>query len=201
MSKNKDYETAKLELLQLNFSKCEPYFKQNNYLLELGYCKMLRGKIKDAKKIFAAIANNNPRAHWGLRLIQFIEGYVCFNPTYFEIRNFLEIDINLLIEAEQYKAVENIINGDGLFADVNPESYKFIARVMMYHEYHDIAKIYLDKGLDHTYSDPELHILRAEYYLAKDDKEMAIKSLRTCLEVLPEYYPAVMRLEALGEEA
>lgn len=195
----KDYEIAKKELLQLNFSKCEPYFKKNKNLLELGYCKLLRGKLKDAKKLFAAISNHNPRGHWALRLIQFIEGYVCFMPTYFEIRNFLEIDIHLLLKAKQIKFVENIINGDDLFAEVNTESYKFIARVLMFNKHYDIAKIYLDKGINYSYTDPELHILNAEYHLINNDKESAIKSLRNCLNVLPEYYPAKTKLKELGE--
>ena len=189
-----NYELAKQDLLNLNIKNCEKFFKNNNYILEFGYCELLKGNLGNAKRIFAKISNHNLRAHWALRMIQFIDGYVTFLPTYFEIRNFLEVDINLLLKARKLDWVEGIINGDDLFFSVNSESYKFIARVLMYNNFQDIAKIYLDKGIDNSYGDPELHIILADYYLFKKDKENAIKSLNTCLNVLPEYYPAKKKL-------
>src|SRR5574344_1655124 len=96
-----NYEIAKRQLLNIDIEKCESFFKKNDYSLELGYCKLLTEDIDSAKIIFSKIANSNPRAHWALRLIQFIEGFVSFLPSYFEIRNFLEIDINLLLKADK----------------------------------------------------------------------------------------------------
>lgn len=191
------YEEAKTQLLNLNFKKCENFFKKNQYLLEWGYCNLLKGNIEVAKNIFSTIANHNPRAHWALRLIQFIEGFVSFLPSYFEVRNFLEIDINLLLKANKIKFVENIINGDDLFYSVNGESYKFIARVLMYNGYPEVAKIYLDKGISNSYTDPELHIILADYYLYKKDTASAINSLNKCLSILPNYYPAKKKLQVL----
>ncbi|MBR1907901.1 hypothetical protein IJ818_03090 [bacterium] len=192
------YDAAKQDLLNLNFKNCEQYFKKNHCRLELGYCELLQGNLENAKKMFVPISNNNPRAHWALRMIQFIERYVTFLPTYFEIRNFLEIDINLLIKAKKIDWVENIINGDDLFFSVNGESYKFIARVLMYNNYADVAKIYLDKGLDNSYGDPEIHIILADYYLSKNNKEDAQKALKNCLRILPEYFPAKKRLAEIN---
>lgn len=193
-----NYETAKKDLLDLNFKNCEKYFQNNDYQLEFGYCELLKGNLDNAKRIFAPISNYNPRAHWALRMIQFIEGYVTFLPSYFEIRNFLEIDIYLLLKAKKLNWVENIINGDDLFFSVNSESYKFIARVLMYNNYAEVAKIYLDKGIENSYGDPEIHIILADYYLSKNDKEKAIKSLTNCLRILPEYYPAKKKLKELN---
>lgn len=192
------YETAKQDLLNLKFKDCEKFFKNNHYALEFGYCELLKGNLNNAKKILSQISNNNPRAHWALRMFQFIEGYVTFLPTYFEIRNFLEIDINLLLKARKIDWVENIINGDDLFFSVNSESYKFIARVLMYNNYPEIAKIYLDKGIDNSYGDPEIHIILADYYLFKKDKEKAQRSLTNCLRILPEYYPAKKKLQEIN---
>ena len=188
------YESAKEDLLDLNLNNCEKYFKENDYQLEFGYCELLKGHIGNAKKIFAPISNQNPRAHWALREIQFIEGYVTFLPTYFEVRNFLEIDINLFLKAKKIDWVENIINGDDLFFSVNSESYKFIARVLMYNNFPEVAKIYLDKGISTSYGDPELHIILADYYLYKKDTALAKKSLNNCLKVLPNYFPAKKKL-------
>ena len=193
-----EYESAKRELLDLKFEKCENYFRTNNYPLEFGYCELLKGNLDNAKRILAPISKNNPRAHWALRMIQFIEGYVTFLPTYFEIRNFLEVDIYLLLKAKKIDWVENIINGDDLFFSVNSESYKFIARVLMYNKFSEVAKIYLDKGLENTYGDPELHIILADYYIFKNEIEKAKKTLNNCLRILPGYYPAKKKLQELN---
>ena len=192
-----DYEVAKQKLLDLDFTECEEYFCKNKLYLELGYCELLQGNLSNAKTSFENISHVNPRAHWALRMIQFIEGYVTFLPTYFEIRNFLEIDINLLLKADKMEWVENIINGDDLFYSVNGESYKFIARVLMYNDYPEVAKIYLDKGINNSYGDPELHIILAEYWIYKKNKEKAIKTLKNCLRFIPEYYPANKLLKEL----
>lgn len=193
-----NYESAKNELINLNFENCEKYFLNNNYILEFGYCELLKGSLDNAKRIFAKVSNRDLRAHWALRMIQFIDGYVTFLPSYFEIRNFLEVDINLLLKARKLDWVEGIINGDDLLFSVNSESYKFIARVLMYNNFQKIAKIYIDKGIDKTYGDPELHIILADYYLFKNDKENAIKTLNNCIKILPGYYPAKKKLAELN---
>lgn len=193
-----EYELAKEKLINLDLKNCEDYFRKNKLYLELGYCELLKGNLENSKKLFANISNYNPRAHWALRMIQFIEGYVTFLPTYFEIRNFLELDIDLLLKANKIEWVENIINGDDLFYSVNSESYKFIARVLMYDDYPEIAKIYLDKGINNSYGDPELHIILADYWLYKKDREKAIKTLKNCTRILPDYYPAKKKLIELN---
>lgn len=193
-----DYKSAKKDLLDLKLDNCEKFFKENDYQLEFGYCELIKGHLSNAKKIFAHLSNYNPRAHWALREIQFIEGYVTFLPTYFEVRNFLEIDIYLFLKAKKLDWVENIINGDDLFFSVNSESYKFIARVLMYNNYPEVAKIYLDKGIENSYSDPEIHIIMADYYLYKNNKDMAKKALNNCLRVLPNYFPAKKKLSELN---
>lgn len=193
-----EYELAKEKLINLDLKNCEDYFRKNKLYLELGYCELLKGNLENSKKLFANISNYNPRAHWALRMIQFIEGYVTFLPTYFEIRNFLELDIDLLLKANKIEWVENIINGDDLFYSVNSESYKFIARVLMYDDYPEIAKIYLDKGINNSYGDPELHIILADYWLYKKDREKAIKTLKSCARILPDYYPAKKKLIELN---
>lgn len=193
-----EYELAKEKLINLDLKICEDYFRKNKLYLELGYCELLKGNLENSKKLFANISNYNPRAHWALRMIQFIEGYVTFLPTYFEIRNFLELDIDLLLKANKIEWVENIINGDDLFYSVNSESYKFIARVLMYNDYPEIAKIYLDKGINNSYGDPELHIILADYWLYKKDRKKAIKTLKNCARILPDYYPAKKKLMELN---
>ena len=108
------YQDAK-KLFLLGDYFVEDYFQQNDYLLEYGYCKLLKGEVGEAKPVFKELSRNDLRANWAGKLINFIEGYVLSIPSYFQIRNFLEIDLNLLIQAGQPAYVENIINGADLF--------------------------------------------------------------------------------------
>ena len=183
------YQDAKKFFL-LGDCSGEDFFYQNNYMLEYAYCKLLKGDVEAAKPVFKDLAKFDFRAGWASKLIYFIEGYVLSVPSYFQIRNFLEIDLNLLIKAGQPDYVENIINGADLFYSVNPESYKFIARVMMNNQFGEIAFIYLNKAKDKFYYDPELHLMLANCHIARGDKAAAKKSINDCLMILPNYFPA-----------
>ena len=118
-------------------------------------------------------------------------------PTYLQVRNFLEIDIALLIKAGQIVAVENVINACDIFYQINQESYKFIARVMLNYNYPTVAKIFLAKGVEKCYYDPELHFLYGNYHLQYNNLLLARHEFETCLKVLPGYYPAKMMLDKL----
>lgn len=191
------YKSAKDLFLSGDYS-VDNYFEQNKYQLEHAYCKLLSGDIQEAKKAFLEIAEIDLRADWGAKLIQFIEGYVEESPSYFQIRNFLEIDLNLLIQAGQAEYVENIINGADIFYSINPESYKFISRVMLFNDYTEIALYYLNKAKDKFFYDPEMHYMLANCYYKKGEFPKARKAIANCLSILPEYYPAKKLLKMLG---
>jgi len=185
------YLEAKNRFLIGDFVGAEIFFKQNNFILEYGYCKFFSGDFASAKVIFRTIASSDLRADWAEKLIQFVEGYVAFPPSFFQIRNFLEIDLNLLIQAKRPEFVENIINGADIFYSVNPESYKFIARVMMFNDYLSIAVHYLMKAKDKFYYDPEMHFMLAQCYIKTGEILLAKQSINVCLSILPNYIPAV----------
>lgn len=192
------YIEAKNKFLSCDYSSAEKFFNENSYALELGYCKLLAGDVQSAKIIFKSLSNEDLRANWAEKLIQFINGYVMQIPSYFQIRNFLEIDLNLLIQARKPEYVENIINGADLFYSVNPESYKFIARVMIFNEFYDVAFHFLKKAKDKFYYDPELHLMLANCYIKYGEKNQAKKSINNCLKILPDYFPAKRLLEQLN---
>ena len=83
---------------------------------------------------------------------------------------------------------------------VNSQSYKYIARVMMNNGYFDIAKTYLDKAREQTFNDPELHFMYCQHHIRNQEFDKALKSIEECLDILPEYYPAVKIKEALLKE-
>lgn len=195
-----DYFEAKECLVNLELDKCEDFFKENNYQLEYGYCELLRGNVNVARKIFTPIREIDLRADWAYLFIQFMNNYIQFMPSYLQIRNFLEIDIGLLIKASLSEAVENVINACDIFYRINPESYKFIARVLFNYDYLTLAKIFLNKGVENSYNDPELHFIYGKYHLLYKNDLLAKREFETCLNVLPNYYPAKMMLENLSKQ-
>lgn len=192
-----NYNEAKLYLTNAEIDKCEQFFEENNYQLEYGYCKMLKGEVNEARKIFTPIRDSDMRADWAYLFIQFMNNYIQFMPSYLQVRNFLEIDISLLIKAGLPDAVENVINACDIFYQINQESYKFIARVLLNYNYPMLAKIFLNRGVERCYNDPELHFLYGNYHLLYNNKTLAQHEFETSLEVLPGYYPAKMMLEKL----
>ena len=190
------YQEAKNRFLSGDYS-VEDFFKQNNFLLECAYCKLISGDLTEAEVVFSKLSAQDFRADWAIKLISFIQNKVLVIPSYFQIRNFLEIDLNLLLQAGQAQFVENIINGADLFYSVNPESYKFIARVMLNNDFVEIALYYLNKAKERFYNDPEMHLMLANCYIKKGEIPKAKESIQNCLTILPEYFPAKRLLSEL----
>ena len=184
------YNEAKKLFLSGDYTSAESFFEQHDCLVEYGYCKLLAGDFGVAKSIFKTAAGNDFRANWAEKLVQFIEGRVSDMPSYFQIRNFLEIDLNMLIFNKKPDFVENIINGADLFYSVNQESYKFIARVMLFNDFNGVALHYLKKAKDKFYYDPEMHLMLANCYIKMDENRLAKQSINNCLTILPDYLPA-----------
>lgn len=193
-----DYSKAKEKLLAVQDLSCRKFFLENGYLLEYAYCELLDDNLEIAKEIFYSLREKDVRAHWGYILISFIEGQVTEYPTYFEIRNFLEIDLNILIKYFKGDYVEKILRYSDFMFSVNPEVYKFIGRVLYNNNMEIQAMYFLENAKSYFYHDPELHFLIAYIYYNKNDFQKSEKSLQDCLYVLPKYYPAVALLKKIG---
>ena len=174
-----NYEEAKNCLTEIKIKECLPFFKANGMLLEEGYCELLSDKLNDAKRTFT-------------------KNYIQFFPSYLQIRNFLEIDIGLLIKAGLNEYVENVINSADIFFQINQESYKFIARALINYDYWEVAKIFLNKGVERCYNDPELHFIYGNYHLKHNNRLLALHEFETSLEVLPDYFPAKKMIKELS---
>lgn len=192
-----NYENAKIKLLTADIKGCQQFFKRNGYKLEEAYSELLNDNLKNAKEIFASIADRDIRAHWALIMISFIEGEVNDYPSYFEIRNFLEIDINILITYYKGEYVEKIIRYADYMFTINPEVHKFIGRVFWNNDLKEQALFFLNRAKNYFYHDPELHFLLAMVYIDIEDNIQALKALNDCITVLPDYYPAVDLLNKL----
>lgn len=194
------YLKAKEELLTAQEGGCQQFFIENNCLLELGYYFLFHKNIDDAVRYFEILEEFEPRARWGKFLAKLsvdkIEGY----PTYFELRNFLEIDLDIMLKYYLGDYVENIVQYSDWMSNINPEVQKFIGRVFFKNGYDDWGYFYFKKARDTFFNDPELHYLFAEYFYSKNDLVNVELSLENCLTILPEYYPAIRMKTVISDK-
>lgn len=92
-----NYEEVKKDFLSGKIKGCKTYFENNNYYVEAGYCCIVLDELDKAKELFQKVQEVDTRAKWGLILLQMIKGDILTFPTYFQIRNFLELDLSILI--------------------------------------------------------------------------------------------------------
>jgi len=191
MNAKSEYESVKTDFLSGRIKGCGAYFEEKGYPLEAGYCYLILDKLDKAEKFFQQLKDYDNRACWGLFLLQMIKNDIKSFPSYFQVRNFLELDLNILILYCKGDYIENVIRYADFMAYYNPECYKFIGRVFWANGFIPAAKLFLRKAKDKFYQDPELHYLLAyiAYYEDKDIPQCQ-KSLAACLELLPEYAPA-----------
>lgn len=192
------YEKVKEDFLSGRLKGCRVFFEENKFYVEAGYCYIVLDKLEKAQEMFNLAKDYDIRAMWGLLLIQMIKDDIRSFPTYFQVRNFLELDLNILILYCKGNYVEKIIKYADFMAYYNPECYKFIGRVFWVNNLIPAALFFLRKAKDKFYQDPELHYLLAYiFYHNENNIEQCKKSLNTCLEILPEYAPAKNLLKIL----
>lgn len=181
---------ARIYLEENNYPAASQIYKELDMQYEYGRCELLQGNIDKTKKIWSLIKEETIQIQWGKSLLEFINLYVIHIPSFFQIRAFLEVDLDALMNAGLVEYCENIVNGAHLFAQNNQESYKFIGRVFVNNKYFELAELFLNKAKDVCYLDPEVHFLLAKCYLQKNNIKNAEKALNTAIEKGYGYYPA-----------
>ena len=188
---------AKAYLEIQKYQEAAEIFKKANFLYEYGRCQLLMGDMEATKEAWNSIKEDSPPLLWGKSLLEFINLYVVNVPSFFQIRAFLEMDLDALLKARLINYCENIANGAHIFARNNQESYKFIGRVFVNNNYYDLAKLYLNEAKKLCYIDPEVHYLLAKCYTNEQDYKNAIQALNTSIEKGYGYYPAKKLLEKI----
>lgn len=194
-----DYQKAKEELLAGKLEDCQQFFAKNGYMLEEAYARLLSNDIAGAKVLFSFIKERDIRAHWALFMISLLEDNVQEYPSYFELRNFLEIDLNILITYYKGDYVEKIIRYADYMYTINPEVHKFIGRVLYNNGLVEQGLFFLNRAKSYFYHDPELHFMLGYIYFSQGKLDDAQNALENGLRVLPEYFPSENLLKKVIE--
>ena len=182
-----------------NIEKAQENFEIAQCMWAVGYCKFLNAKLGEAKVILNEYAFSSSFSDWILKLINVINDNYSNPPTYFQIRNFYEQDLEMLYLYKRYSFINKIISKSKYFGNFNMEIYKYNGRFLYNHNYNEDAVKFLKKSLDIYYKDPETHFILGGIYEKSKDKESAIKSYKKSIEVNGEYYPALKRIKELEE--
>ena len=184
------YEQIKKDFLSGRLKGCKKFFESHSYLVESAYCNIVLDNLKKANEEFEKAEDNNIRAHWGKFLVQMIKGEISTTPTYFEIRNFLEIDLAILITYCKGDYIEKIVRYADYLAIYNMECYKFFGRVFWAYNIMPAAMFFLERAKERLYKDPELHYQLAYIYYQQKNIEKCKEEINICLNILPLYAPA-----------
>lgn len=189
---------ARIYLDEKEYQKAAQIYHNTGKLYEYGRCELLQGNLENTKTIWNSIKDENQAILWGRSLLEFINLYVVHIPSFFQIRAFLEVDLDAILKANLITYCENIVNGAHLFAQNNQESYKFIGRVFVNNEYFDLAELFLKRAKDICYVDPEVHFLLAKCHISRKNIQEAKKALNVSIEKGYGYYPARKLLEKIN---
>ena len=190
---------GKVSLFECDLKTAYYYFDLAKNLLGCGYCRFLEGDIVQAEIIMTMLKNSSPFADWILFLINFVQGYNSIIPTYFQIKNFYEQDLDMLFVFKQQKMIDKIIKKNNILEKYNREIYKMTARVLINNNQYEEALKYLKKSVDICYKDPETHFLLGEIYVLSGQEENAIKEFQKSIEVTGGYLPAETKLKKLSK--
>ena len=189
---------GKIELYGGNIIKAHEYFNKSQSIYGCCYCKFLMGNISETKKLLNMIKGSSPLANWLICLIDIIENSYNEIPTYFQIRNFYEQDLNMILKYKNIEYFNKLIAANNYLEHFNKEIYKYTGKVLLYNAEYEKAKQFLLKSLDIFFKDSETHFLLGELYEKKGNLKEAKREYKIANEVNNGYFPAIKKLKDLG---
>lgn len=188
---------AKRALYTSNIKEAYMYFNKAKNIYGCAYCKFIIGNINEAELLLKLVRDSSSAVNWLLFVIELIQGNITNPPTYFQLRNFYEQDLEILFQYKQTAFINKIVEKNSYMEYFNREIYKYTARVFFNNNYIDIAENFLKKSLDVCYKDPETHYLLGELYIVKKNFEKAKTEFSISSNVAGEYLPAKNKLKDL----
>jgi len=189
---------GKIALDEQNEKLALEYFEKANNIYACAYCKFLSGELEEAKILLLLIQDNSSARNWLLSIIGLLLNEFLIEPTYFEIRNYYEQDLEMLFKFKQKEFIEKIIKKNSFLENYNKEIYKYSARVLLNNNYLEQSKLLLKKSLDIFYNDPETHFLLGEINEKENNTYMAETHYKKAIEVAGEYEPAKQKINHLS---
>lgn len=186
-----------IALQEIEPEKAFEYYNKAENIFGCAYCKFLQGDLEEARILSTLIRNSSPSADWLYSITNLLLNNLSFFPSYFQIRNFYEQDLEMLHKYNQQKIIDKLLTITPLLANINREIYKYSARVLYNNKYYEQSKQLLLKSLDIWYKDPETHYMLGEIYEKEKDFDKAIKSYQKSNEATGEYAPAIRKLNLL----
>lgn len=195
---NSEIDAAKIFFANGLYEKSKEIFLNNGMLYEAGLCSLLMRNLNSARLIWEASKDPCTGTVWGLAVLNIIEKkHFGKNPTYFQIRAFLEVYIALFIENELFDYADALINSCRSFISANSETPKFLARVLSSFGYNEMAYEFLEITFSINSCDPEAFYILAETKISESKFQEASEILKQALKITPEYYPAIKLKEQL----
>lgn len=191
---------GKIALLEKDLKNAYKYFNNAESIYGCSYCNFLNQNFKEAKTLLKIAKNITPAGNWLLVLINLIEDTQEEYPTYFQIRNFYEQDMEMLFLYKRLNIIEKILKRNQYLENFNKEIYKYSGRILLNNELYDISEQLLKRSLNIYYKDPETHYLLGELYIIKNNITKAKEEFTTAIKVNKDYIPAINKLNYLNKQ-
>ncbi len=174
------------------------YFNKSGNICACSYVRFIQGNIEEARILLLLIKENSSMSKWLMFLINMLFDNKFKEPTYFQIRNFYEQDLEMLFLYQQSEIINELLKRNNFLANYNREIYKYSARVLHNNQYTEQAKILLKKSLEICYKDPETHFIVGEIYENNGEIDNAKRSYQKALDACPDYMPAKLKINHLS---
>ena len=152
-----------------DYSGALKLFSAENLNYEAGLCALLSGDEEYAKDFWTKDKEPDFATKWGLIVLNIIHLKIKERPSFFQVRAFLEVYLNLFIQNKNLRWAENLISACDILAKSNPETYKFIARALFANGYMILAHKFLNESKKLFYSDPEAHFIDSQAYFIEHE--------------------------------
>lgn len=182
---------------QNKFLEAAEIYHRIERFTEEGYCYFYSGNKSSADRIWFSQKETSSLLIWAKAFSGYVEKRRKRVPSFFQIRNYYENDLDMLLYLGFEKYAENLIDSIQFFCDVNLEVYKYTARVLFNHKYYDFADKFLSVAKKYGNGDTELYVLDAKNNIAQKRYYSAVKSLEKALGISKNYYPAKIMFEKI----
>lgn len=197
---NEKLEQALELFYKKEYAPAKVLFTELKETYEAGLCALLLQDLRGARSFFEIKKEFCPASEFGLCVLDIIEDKKASPVKFFQVRSFLEIFLNLLIENNLFDWAQKLINNYEFFTNANLEAPKFIARVLNANNYNKTVHNFSQIAKSVCFYDAEIYYIDAELYIKEKNYEEAKKNIETCLNFAPEYYP-ILKLKEKLEQA